>query len=168
MFFNISLPDLSKSSDKQNVEAIRGYLATLNDQLRYMMLNIDEENLSDDLVNVIKTAYLLTTQWRLGEYLNGQMLGEGTITPDKIAVDSNSRTNLAGNPNGINVSYGVNISGENGSALLYVNDLGMLTLKQSNNSLPFSLVLSYENEEYNLTLYNQAGDAVGKIPIQLN
>ncbi len=56
MLFNISLPSLSDISDKQNAEKIRGYLATLHDQLRYMMLNIDTENLSDSLSNTITTA----------------------------------------------------------------------------------------------------------------
>lgn len=56
MLSNITLPTLSEVSDKQNMEQIRGYLATLHDQLRYMMLNIDTDNLSDSLSKTIFTA----------------------------------------------------------------------------------------------------------------
>ncbi|MBR5322169.1 MAG: hypothetical protein IKU48_01305 [Clostridia bacterium] len=56
MFSNITLPTLEEISDKNNAEKIRGYLATLHDQLRYMMLNIDTDNLSDGLKNTITDA----------------------------------------------------------------------------------------------------------------
>ena len=56
MLSNITLPTLSEVSDKQNMEKIRGYLATLHDQLRYMMLNIDMDNLSDSLSETIFNA----------------------------------------------------------------------------------------------------------------
>ena len=56
MFSNITLPTLEEISDKNNAEKIRGYLATLHDQLRYMMLNIDTDNLSDGLKNTISDA----------------------------------------------------------------------------------------------------------------
>lgn len=56
MFSNITLPTLEEISDKNNAEKIRGYLATLHDQLRYMMLNIDTDNLSDGLKTTISDA----------------------------------------------------------------------------------------------------------------
>ncbi len=56
MFSNIKLPTLEEISDKNNAEKIRGYLATLHDQLRYMMLNIDTDNLSDSLNTTISDA----------------------------------------------------------------------------------------------------------------
>lgn len=56
MLANITLPTLSDINDKQNNQKIMGYLATLHDQLRYMMLNIDTENLSEGLNKTIDTA----------------------------------------------------------------------------------------------------------------
>ncbi len=56
MFSNITLPTLEEISDRNNAEKIRGYLATLHDQLRYMMLNIDTDNLSDGLKTTISDA----------------------------------------------------------------------------------------------------------------
>lgn len=56
MFSNITLPTFEEISDRNNAEKIRGYLATLHDQLRYMMLNIDTDNLSDGLKTTISDA----------------------------------------------------------------------------------------------------------------
>ncbi len=56
MFSNITLPTFEEISDKANAEKIRGYLATLHDQLRYMMLNIDTDNLADSLKTTISDA----------------------------------------------------------------------------------------------------------------
>lgn len=56
MQLNLTLPTFSEATDKQNAEKIRGYLATLHDQLRYMMLNIDTDNLSDGLSQTITNA----------------------------------------------------------------------------------------------------------------
>ena len=53
MNLDISLPTLSEINDRQNLEKIKGYLASLNDRLTYMLLNIDSENLSDGLALTI-------------------------------------------------------------------------------------------------------------------
>ena len=53
MQFNFSLPDFSDIKDGGNLDKIEGYLATLNDQLRHALFNIDEENLSENLQNVL-------------------------------------------------------------------------------------------------------------------
>ena len=82
--FNITLPDLSDISDKQNLEKIKGYLATLNDQLRYMMLNIDEENLSDSLSDTIKTAEKTSSEAKISLVRLGERISKVTQTADKI------------------------------------------------------------------------------------
>ena len=53
MIFDIPLPNLLNNSDKQNTETITEYLYMLNDRLGYMMMNIDEDNLSEGLLNTI-------------------------------------------------------------------------------------------------------------------
>lgn len=55
MQFNFSLPDFSDIKDGGNLDKIEGYLATLNDQLRHALFNIDEENLSENLQNQLNT-----------------------------------------------------------------------------------------------------------------
>ena len=54
---DFTIPSFSESSEKQNYESIKGYLVTLNNQLQHMLLNIDEENLSDSLLQTINSAF---------------------------------------------------------------------------------------------------------------
>lgn len=53
MKFDLSLPDLSSSAAD---EGIKNYLALLNEQLVFMMSNIDSENLSSDLSDTVSEA----------------------------------------------------------------------------------------------------------------
>ncbi len=84
MNFNISLPSLSDTLDKQNAEKIKGYLATLHDQLRYMMLNIDTENLSDELATTIKNSSEYAKEAKESIFMFGEKLSKITQTTDKI------------------------------------------------------------------------------------
>ena len=56
MNLDITLPALSEINDRQNLEKIKGYLASLNDRLNYMLLNIDTENLADGLALTISSS----------------------------------------------------------------------------------------------------------------
>lgn len=56
MLTDIKLPTMEQLSDRANAESIKSYLASLNDRLRYMMLNVDHENLSEGLSTTIKDA----------------------------------------------------------------------------------------------------------------
>ena len=49
MLTDIKLPTADQLSDRANAESIKSYLASLNDRLRFMMLNVDTENLSFSL-----------------------------------------------------------------------------------------------------------------------
>ena len=85
MLFNISLPDLSDISDNQNIDKIRGYLATLNDQLRYMMMNIDEDNLSQSLSDTINTSAEYTAQLKESIVRLGDNISSLNQTAEKIS-----------------------------------------------------------------------------------
>ena len=45
----IGLPKLSDSMDPQDARALRGYLYQMQEQLQYMLTNLDVENMSDEL-----------------------------------------------------------------------------------------------------------------------
>ena len=45
----IGLPRLSDSMDPEDARALRSYLYQLQEQLQYVLTNLDTENLSDDL-----------------------------------------------------------------------------------------------------------------------
>ena len=45
----IGLPKLSENMDPEDARALRSYLYQMQEQLEYILSNIDTENLSDDL-----------------------------------------------------------------------------------------------------------------------
>ena len=45
----IGLPKLSENMDPEDARALRGYLYQMQEQLQYVLTNLDTENLSDDL-----------------------------------------------------------------------------------------------------------------------
>lgn len=45
----IGLPKLSDNMDPEDARALRSYLYQLQEQLQYVLTNLDTENLSDDL-----------------------------------------------------------------------------------------------------------------------
>ena len=45
----IGLPKLSENMDPEDARALRSYLYQLQEQLQYVLTNLDTENLSDDL-----------------------------------------------------------------------------------------------------------------------
>ena len=45
----ISLPKLSENMDPEDSRAIRNYLYQMQEQLQYVLTNLDTENLSDEL-----------------------------------------------------------------------------------------------------------------------
>ena len=45
----IGLPKLSDNMDPEDARALRGYLYQLQEQLQYVLTNLDTENLSDEL-----------------------------------------------------------------------------------------------------------------------
>ena len=45
----IGLPKLSENMDPEDATPLRGYLYQLQEQLQYVLTNLDTENLSDEL-----------------------------------------------------------------------------------------------------------------------
>ena len=45
----IGLPKLSENMDPEDARAVRSYLYQMQEQLQYVLTNLDTENLSDDL-----------------------------------------------------------------------------------------------------------------------
>ena len=45
----IGLPKLSDNMDPEDARALRGYLYQMQEQLQYVLTNLDTENLSDEL-----------------------------------------------------------------------------------------------------------------------
>ena len=45
----IGLPKLSENMDPADARALRNYLYQMQEQLQYVLTNLDTENLSDDL-----------------------------------------------------------------------------------------------------------------------
>lgn len=45
----IGLPKLSENMDPEDARALRSYLYQLQEQLQYVLTNLDTENMTDDL-----------------------------------------------------------------------------------------------------------------------
>lgn len=45
----IGLPKLSENMDPEDARALRGYLYQMQEQLQYVLTNLDVENLSEEL-----------------------------------------------------------------------------------------------------------------------
>ena len=45
----IGLPKLGENMDSEDARALRSYLYQMQEQLQYVLTNLDTENLSDDL-----------------------------------------------------------------------------------------------------------------------
>lgn len=45
----LGLPKLSDNMDPEDARALRGYLYQMQEQLRYVLTNLDVENMSDEL-----------------------------------------------------------------------------------------------------------------------
>lgn len=48
---NISLPDDLSGNDKQDIEMLHGTVSNAISTLNYILSNIDEENLTEDIIN---------------------------------------------------------------------------------------------------------------------
>ncbi len=51
----IGLPKLSDNMDPQDVRALRGYLYQMQEQLQYVLTNLDVENMSEELRTKLQT-----------------------------------------------------------------------------------------------------------------
>ena len=115
MQLNITLPSLSEISDKQNYNKIKGYLETLHNQLQYMMVNIEADNLSDNLSKTINTAYQTANLAKESTVLIDDKLSKVSQTADKInwlIQDADSSTDFSLTSYAASlISQTINISG---------------------------------------------------------
>ena len=115
MLSNITLPTLEDIQNKNNAEKIRGYLATLHDQLRYMMLNIDTDNLSDSLNTTISNSSQGVTDLKKSVVQLDESMSLLSQTADKInwlVSDGASSTDFSFTPYAADlISKCVNITG---------------------------------------------------------
>ena len=51
----IGLPKLSDNMDPQDARALRGYLYLMQEQLQYVLTNLDVENMSEELRTKLQT-----------------------------------------------------------------------------------------------------------------
>lgn len=51
----IGLPKLSDNMDPQDTRALRGYLYQMQEQLQYVLTNLDVENMSEELRTKLQT-----------------------------------------------------------------------------------------------------------------
>ena len=51
----IGLPKLSDNMDPQDAHALRGYLYQMQEQLQYVLTNLDVENMSEELRTKLQT-----------------------------------------------------------------------------------------------------------------
>lgn len=169
MLSNITLPTLEEIRDKNNAEKIRGYLATLHDQLKYMMLNIDTDNLSDTLNTTISTSSQGVTDLKESVIQLDESMSVLSQAADKISwivSDGTSSTDFSFTPyateliskcvditgyvtfsdlesNGKTVINGSNIiSGSISADKLTVNDLSALSANIGGWSLSSSAIQS--------------------------
>ncbi|MBR6682501.1 MAG: hypothetical protein IKL40_05910 [Clostridia bacterium] len=133
MHFNLTLPDFDGLSDASALQQIKGYLTILNEQLRYMMLNIDEDNLtgslSESLGNVSNTQELIRSFEKTISSLDervthiSQNMGSFVEKEKKLLLDDEGRLHLDTGFGNIPFSLGI-INGDNGSCLAVYNSDG--------------------------------------------
>ena len=51
----IGMPKLSDNMDPQDARALRGYLYQMQEQLQYVLTNLDVENMSEELRTKLQT-----------------------------------------------------------------------------------------------------------------
>lgn len=178
MQLNISPPDFSNTDDRYNVEKIKGYLSALQNQLSHMLLNIEEENLSDSLINTIKKAAENAEKinWLLSDKstYDAVTLSDSAVTSliyslkdfgliPLLPTDKNGNIDLSSNTYGLIIGNNITLSSDNGSNRIYVNTSGNMVLDTAKDSLPFSLILNKSDEGYSFEVLDKDATHIGKI-----
>ena len=173
MQLNVSPPDFSNNDDRYSTEKIKGYLSSLQNQLSHMLLNIEEDNLSDNFLNTIKTAAntaekinwlisnnstsdsLFLTDSAVSSLLGSlKKLGLKSILPTDKDGNIDLSPDLSSNNTGLNVGKKITFSSKNEKNNIYINSYGNLVFDTAKNSLPFSLALNYNDTGYFLEVFD--------------
>ena len=166
MLFNVPLPDGNEFSKNGDFNSIKGYLSALNDQLRFLMVNIDEENLSENLLNTINRSSSAVQSWSMGENIDGNKLADHSIAPNKLPVDSMQKNDLSSNPFGLNIGKELSLNMGDTVCGISVNGDGLLSFSQGANTVPFSLALFKNEGQYFFYLVDSDGNIIGSLPFQ--
>lgn len=166
MLFNIPLPDNNNFLKNGEMNSIKGYLSALNDQLRFLMVNIDEENLSENLLNTIKYSSSAVRNWSLGNNIDGDKIADHSLNPAKLPIDSMQKNDLSSNPFGLNIGKELSLNRDDKNCNIAVNTNGLLSFSQGASSIPFSLALFKNDDRYFFYLVNSDGNIIGSLPIQ--
>ncbi len=165
MNFNLNLPSFDGFSDSSAIQQLRGYLSLLNDQLRYLMINIDEENLSSSFKESLDTTSQNAAYAKnKADYL-GESLSQVLPVTDTLSLDDSSRLVLSNALSGLKVNGTITLADENSEKYISLDDMGCMIFKTRQSSLPFCLDLSKNNDNYVLTVYGKNGVIAGKIPL---
>lgn len=187
MQFSFSLPDFSDIKNGDNLDKIEGYLATLNDQLRHALFNIDEENLSENLQNQLNgNSTGIATKEKLNNIekkvseLNKSarkidwLIISGTSPMDYeltqkafnlltkgFDLNGYPTENKLKNPNDLNI-HGENIADGTVSPLkLRKSETGMIDLSDNKEGLNIGKCLSINGNGASCSIYiNESGNAV--------
>ncbi len=134
MHFNLTLPEFDGLSDKSSLQQIKGYLTVLNEQLRYMMLNIDEDNFSgsfsDSLVDISKVKEMIETLENNVKELDQK------VTRLSLSLGQKEKR-------------------------LLLDSNGNLLFDTGFGDTPFSLGISYSGDIGYLTAYDKDGKIIG-------
>ena len=52
----LGLPKLSENMDPEDARALRSYLYQMQEQLQYVLTNLDSENMNEDFLKKVKNA----------------------------------------------------------------------------------------------------------------
>lgn len=141
MRFNLTLPSFDGLSDESSIGQIKGYLTVLNEQLRYMMLNIDEDNLSGALGDAV------------GNVANaGKLIGE---LNEKVTLMEKSISRLGEKLSDI----------EGKTSRITLLDNGSLTVDTGLGYTPLSFGITGDEGTYVLTVYGDSGNALGCVEL---
>lgn len=180
MQLNISPPDFSSTTDNYNAEKIKGYLSALQNQLSHMLLNIEEENLSDNLLNTIKNFAKTAEKinWLISDKTSRDSisLSDSAISLilnslklvgiiSLLPTDENGNIDLSSNKSGMIIGKNITLSSEKGGKHIYVNDAGNMVFDTAKNALPFSLALNKTDSGYSLSVLDESADSIGKIDL---
>lgn len=141
MHFNLTLPDFEGLSDASALQQIKGYLTVLNEQLRYMMLNIDEDNLSGSLSESL-----------------------GNMSNVSEIISSFEKVISALDEKVTRISQNVGAIGEKEKRLL-LDAEGKLLFDTGFGDMPFSLGVTSDENGSCLAVYNTDGNMIGSLEL---
>ena len=178
MQLNILPPDFSNNDTRYNAEKIKGYLSALQNQLSHMLLNIEEDNLSDTLLNLIKNT--ANTAQRINWLISNNSthdnvsLSASAVTSlinnlktigliSLLPTDKDGNIDFSSNQTGLNIGKSISFSSEKETKSIYIDSVGNLVFDTAKNAIPFSLALNKNDTGYFREILDNSANTIGKI-----